>query len=306
MANVRRRRPGTRRAPPAAPVTTTGGRALVLGGGGIAGIAWETGVLAGLAEQGVDLTGADRVVGTSAGSTVGAQITSGTALDELFARQVDGAVDELVSDVPAAEAMAGAVKVLTEGGALPPPAEARRRLARLGLEVPDTQWEARRRVIAARLEGRSWPERDLRLVVVDADTGEDAVLTRDSGFPLVDAVAASSAVPGVWPAVVIGDHRYVDGGLRSSTNEDLALGCSVVVVLAPGTAADFLVTPEVAAGVQELHRTAQVLVVRPDEASTAAFGPDSLDPATRGPSARAGREQGRALGPAVAEVWAAG
>jgi len=45
--------------------------ALVLGGGGITGIAWEIGVLTGLAEAGVDLTGADLVVGTSAGSVVG-------------------------------------------------------------------------------------------------------------------------------------------------------------------------------------------------------------------------------------------
>ncbi len=58
--------------------------ALVLGGGGITGIAWEVGVLAGLAEAGVDLTGADLVVGTSAGSVVGAQVTSGADLEMLF------------------------------------------------------------------------------------------------------------------------------------------------------------------------------------------------------------------------------
>lgn len=66
-------------------------RALVLGGGGVAGIAWETGVLTGLADGGVDVTGADLVVGTSAGSTVAAQITSGVSLEDLFARQVEPA-----------------------------------------------------------------------------------------------------------------------------------------------------------------------------------------------------------------------
>src|SRR6266511_1931685 len=49
-------------------------RALVFGGGGITGIAWEWGILAGLAERGVKLTEADLVVGTSAGSVVGAQV----------------------------------------------------------------------------------------------------------------------------------------------------------------------------------------------------------------------------------------
>ncbi|WP_222847623.1 patatin-like phospholipase family protein [Nocardioides dongxiaopingii] len=64
-------------------------RGLVLGGGGgITGIAWETGLLWGLAEAGVDLTDAERVVGTSAGSIVGAQVTSSTPLEELYRRQL--------------------------------------------------------------------------------------------------------------------------------------------------------------------------------------------------------------------------
>jgi NTE family protein len=56
-------------------------RALVLGGGGVTGVAWEIGLLAGLAEAGVDLRDADLVVGTSAGASVAAQITSGTGLE---------------------------------------------------------------------------------------------------------------------------------------------------------------------------------------------------------------------------------
>ncbi len=46
------------------------GQALVLGGGGVAGIAWMTGLLAGLADAGQDVTGADLLVGTSAGAAV--------------------------------------------------------------------------------------------------------------------------------------------------------------------------------------------------------------------------------------------
>ena len=68
--------------------------ALVLGGGGITGIAWELGVLAGLADAGVDLTGADLVVGTSAGSVVGAQITCGGDLGALFERQLEPPTEE--------------------------------------------------------------------------------------------------------------------------------------------------------------------------------------------------------------------
>src|SRR5215831_5875655 len=67
------------------------GHALVLGGGGVAGIAWMTGLLTGLAEAGQDVAGADVVIGTSAGANVAAQLGSGLPLDELYARQVDPA-----------------------------------------------------------------------------------------------------------------------------------------------------------------------------------------------------------------------
>src|ERR1700733_5400024 len=60
-------------------------RALVLAGGGAAGNAWELGLIAGLSDAGVDVTEADLIVGTSAGSTVAAQITSGTQTAELYA-----------------------------------------------------------------------------------------------------------------------------------------------------------------------------------------------------------------------------
>ena len=75
-------------------------RALVLGGGGITGIAWELGVIAGLAEAGVRLADADLVVGTSAGSVVGAQLLSGTPVDELYATQLRPATGEIAASAP--------------------------------------------------------------------------------------------------------------------------------------------------------------------------------------------------------------
>src|SRR5436853_3015942 len=63
-------------------------RALILGGGGVAGVAWELGILMGLYDAGVDVRGADVIVGTSAGSVVGAQISSGANLESLFASQL--------------------------------------------------------------------------------------------------------------------------------------------------------------------------------------------------------------------------
>src|SRR3984957_10035264 len=65
--------------------TNSNQRALVLAGGGAAGNAWGLGLIAGLSDAGVDLTKADLIVGTSAGSTAAAQITSGTRPAELYA-----------------------------------------------------------------------------------------------------------------------------------------------------------------------------------------------------------------------------
>jgi NTE family protein len=60
--------------------------ALVLGGGGAAGQAWQIGIIAGLAEAGLDLTeAADLVVGTSSGSTTAAQVRSGIPAADLLA-----------------------------------------------------------------------------------------------------------------------------------------------------------------------------------------------------------------------------
>src|SRR6185295_19184110 len=92
---------------------------------------------------------------------------------------------------------------------------------------------ARRDVIAQRLPSRDWPDQILRISAIDTATGELIVFDRDSGVGLVDAVAASCAVPGVWPPVTIGERRYMDGGVGSSVNMELANDCGVAVVLVP-------------------------------------------------------------------------
>jgi NTE family protein len=278
-------------------MTTT--RALVLGGGGLAGIAWETGVLAGLAEEGIDVAAtADRVVGTSAGAAVAAQLLSGAAMAELFARQADPALqnEELA---PAATSVGELLdlwaKLVAE---IPDPVELRRRIGELALGAPTVPEVARRAVIAGRLPRHEWPERHLTLVAVDARTGGTRLFDRHCGVGLVEAVAASCAVPGIWPPVTIGGIRYVDGGIRTSSNADLAAGHDHVLVLAP--MADPALEDEVAG----LRRTARVAVITPDEAAAETFGTNPLDPAVRTPAAHAGLAQGRREAAAVAEAWA--
>lgn len=150
----------------------------------------------------------------------------------------------------------------------------------------------RRAVIEWRLPSHEWPQEDLRIPAVDVDSGELVVLTRSSGVPLVDAVAASCAVPGVWPPVPTGGRLLMDGGTRSPTNLDLTAGHDDVVALVPLlTLGGALVDREA----EELRRTgAQVRLVVADQQATAAMGPNALDPAVRGAAAEAGRRQGRA------------
>ena len=91
----------------------------------------------------------------------------------------------------------------------------------------------RRDVIAQRLPSHDWPHRDLRITAIDIGTGELVAFDRHSGVELVDAVAASCAVPGAWPPVTIGERRYMDGGVGSTMNLKLAADCDAVVVLVP-------------------------------------------------------------------------
>jgi NTE family protein len=280
-------------------------RALVLGGGGVTGIAWELGLLTGLRDEGLDLTGADVVVGTSAGSAVGAQITSGADVAELYAREVaSGRPGRENREKPVEldveqfmTAMAAAARGVT--GAQ----EFRARIGRLALEA-DTVPEAERvEIIASRLPSREWPGRSLLVTAVDTETGELVVWTRESGVPLVSAVAASCAVPVVWPPVTIDGRRYMDGGIRSGTNADLAAGAESVIVVAP--IADMPTFPGTGleAELAALGDGVRTAVVHPDESAVAAIGPNVLDPRRRAVAAEAGRVQGAALADVLRDVW---
>lgn len=274
------------------------GRALVIGGGGVTGVAWELGVLTGLATAGVDLTDADLMVGTSAGAVVGAQVASGLPLSELYARQLVGGGAEIAARMGTAALLRWVLVALTTRD----PQRARARIGRMALAAKTMPEAERRAVIEARLPVHDWPQRRLLITAADAETGEFRAFDRDSGVSLVDAVGASCAVPGVWPPVTIDGRRWIDGGARSPANADLAAGTDRIVVLAPITTG-FGPIAGVAAQVRELRTRARVAVVSPSAAARRAFGRNVLDPARRAPAARAGRDQAPEAAAAVAEVW---
>jgi NTE family protein len=275
--------------------------ALVLGGGGITGIAWELGVLAGLVEAGVDLSSADLVVGTSAGSVVGAQLRSGVDLQTLYARQLEPAGRERAARLTRGTlARYGLAMLLARRD----DAAFRRRLGELARTAADSgrtpTEEQRRAVIAARLPHAEWSDRSFVVTAVDAESGEFTTFTRESGVELVAAVGASCAVPGVYPPVTIDGRRYMDGGMRSAANADLAAAYDRIVVIAPLPRG---VGPMTSVDAQVTGLVSRVAVVSPDDASLAAIGKNVLDPAAREPAARAGRAQAAGLAARVAEVW---
>lgn len=272
--------------------------ALVLGGGGVAGIAWEAGLVSGLREAGVDLTTAGRVVGTSAGSVVGALIATGADLASVLSNQVE--TRSPGSGTGAGGLDVGAAMAAFEilGDPELDPKEARRRVGSMALGV--TGDGHRLRTVGKPFAGVGWPERDFQVTAVNAGSGEFVVWTKDSGVPLELAVMSSCAVPLVFPPVEIDGHPYMDGGTRSVTNADLAQGAERLVVLEPMGH----LTPR-AVLEDELRKVnpARSVVVIPDQASIAVFGVNILDPALWGPAYKAGETQAAAVAERVADVW---
>lgn len=273
-------------------------RGLVLGGGGITGIAWELGVIAGLAEMGVELARADIVVGTSAGSVVGAQLLSGVPVPELYGRQLE----EPIGISGARLGLGFLVRWLVAMGWPGDEVAARRRLGRAAQRAATGPEAERLAVFRDALPSPEWPDRPLLVTAVDATTGQERVFDRDAGAGLVEAVAASCAVPLVWPAVTIEGRPYMDGGVRSATNTDLARGCDRVVVLAPIRAA-LRPRHRISAQLRSLGPGLRSVVISPDRAARRAIGRNVLDPARRVGAARAGHDQGRAVAEAVRVVW---
>ncbi|MEW2619798.1 patatin-like phospholipase family protein [Streptomyces sp. NPDC048106] len=275
------------------------GTALVLGGGGPVGGAWLTGVLAGLTEAGIDLGSADVVIGTSAGAVFGSRLRSGVPAAELYERQLSGA-DAVRLPVTARQT----ARFLWAALGSRDPQRSVERLGRAALRAPTGPESDVFDTVGALLgDVRDWPGRELRIAAVDARSGRTELFDSRSGVTLLEAVAASCAVPVVWPPVTVAGRRWMDGGSRSTANLQLARGQRVVLAVVPLPRA---VGPHPSAARQAAELSdegARVVLLTPDRAARRAMGRDMTDDRRRPAAARAGHAQARALAPSVAEAW---
>ncbi len=296
-------------------------KALVLSGGGSVGIAWEIGVAAGLARGGIDVRDADFSVGTSAGSSVGAQLALRRDLEELVSlqRQIGSASTPGNSGNgaggPGLEQMAKLFAVMAQAMAGDRPPEARRaaigEFALAADALPEDQFVAAFRY----LKGEPWPAR-FACTAVDALSGEFAVWDAQAGVELDRAVASSCAVPGLFAPITIKGRRYMDGGMRSGTNADLASGHDRVLIIsllgavaARGAAQDARFTPagqldnEIAA----LTESGSVVeVIEADEVGAQAMGLNLMDRSAIPAAVGEGLRQGESEASRLREFWVGG
>jgi NTE family protein len=294
-------------------------RALVLGGGGPVGIAWEAGLLAGLAEGGVDLAAADFIIGTSAGSFVGSQIAGGRPAGKIAtaivaeeerqrAASSGGSGGERAAPAPNLAELFQKMQEAASGER--DPVVVRREIGAFALAAKTMEEPAFIASFGRSLaEGsHAWPDR-FACTAVDAETGEFVVWKADSGVGLAQGVASSCSVPGVYPPVTINGRRYIDGGMRSGTNADLAVDHDTVVVVAVRVAGGDPAMAErmrrpLEAELQRLRdKGAKVELVVPDDASAEAFGVNLMNPRARPGACRAGLAQGRALAASLRGFW---
>lgn len=208
--------------------------ALVLGGGGTVGVAWEVGVLAGLADAGIDPAGAAVIVGSSAGSVVGTHIRQGRSIERLVANQREPRADGVAAEPGRTDLtpLIEIVSTLSAAGERTP--EVLREVGRKAIAAdtpPEIEWIARFEGIVGDGE---WPDGDLRITAVDCATGLRRVWTAVDGVDLARAVASSCAIPGVFPPVTLDGSRYTDGGLWSSSNLDVVLDADVAAAVFVG------------------------------------------------------------------------
>ena len=284
---------------------------LVLGGGGLVGIAWELGVMAGLAERaGFDPAAASLIVGTSAGSVAGAQVALGRDLGELVdaqRRTADRASTPPPRPARDATRRGGTTVVpqaimqllVSSEGSIE---ERAVQIGKLAVDAPvalsETDYvESFRRMLGT----DEWPEPDFRVTTAECDTGRSVLWTKDDGIGLLRAVASSCAIPGFFPTVGFEGRRYMDGprgGFYAQLVAEKRLDGVLFIGPLGALPEGLRDNPEIDA----LAARGLPVVQITGGAALAAAASDLMDPGGRARAVDAGVDDGRAAAAGVARL----
>jgi NTE family protein len=248
----------------------------------LTGYAWEVGILKGLRDAGIDLTVADLIIGTSAGSILGTQIRSGKAVDDLYASMLappSGGSPPARSPADV-QYLQDTYRLWLTGAENT--ATMRVEVGKRALETPHPIAEEAQKNRWRRMLGISeWPNQPLKISAVDITDGAVRFFDRSQDVGIETAAAASTAIPGLHAPITVGDRRYMDGGV-ATTGIDAALGYGTVVAITTGGGQ--LVRQQV-----ELVRSggSRIVNVSPDAESLSALGTDRMVASQAKPSAEA-------------------
>ncbi|MGX7678094.1 patatin-like phospholipase family protein [Jatrophihabitans sp. DSM 45814] len=282
--------------------TTSGSRtkALVLGGGGSVGTAWQTGLIAGWNQHGIDLTDADLIVGTSAGAAVGVQVALGHELDRQLdryraarARHEAGQATAVLNFDP--EQTRRVNELFLRGHDIGRfDKGVREEICRAAREA-STISEEQFLTTFKYLKGAQWPANYV-CTTVDVDSAEFVALDHSIGGELDHGVAAAVAVPAVYPPITVAGRRYIDGGCLSPTHLDLAAGYDRILFVQMTEVPQFELDAVKQSGAV-LH------AIEPDAASVAAFGGNLMNAGAAFDAAERGLEQGLSSAEQIATFW---
>lgn len=206
--------------------------ALALSGGGHYGIAFHIGYLKGLFDKGIDLRTVDYIIGTSAGSQVSTTISSMIDWDTIWQEQIIEKVNETtpISDKEMGELFQEFDQLAKESKSTKAWVDGMGEISKN--TQPNVSLDARRDMIRNRLGSvpLEWNDK-LNIVATELETSERKVFNAQSGVALIDALAASSALQGVWQPIPINGYHYYDGGSYSMENPDVVDDAVKVIVL---------------------------------------------------------------------------
>lgn len=279
-------------------------RAIVLDAGGVAGMAWIAGLLSGLKSEGCDLSTADMLIGSSLSGLLAAQVRNGVALETLFPMQALALTPHSWQSVTPKESYRfyELWAQLIRGDAKSDPANLLEVLLAARAIFTPSEWKS---IVSEHIFLQDWPTRELKIIAIDCVSGQPVVFDRLSDTSLLDAIAASSATPGlVYPIKI--DGRYcADGGLCSPKNIGFAEGAKKVVVISPmGTAEWAMSNEHFSMQIEQLKKSgSEVMVVVPDYPSRVTFEDNPFLVQTRVHAAEAGLVQGIQLAQDMSSFW---